>query len=39
MPSQKIKFLEHANLGLKMYFYYFVIGNIKMYKHNCYSDF
>lgn len=38
MQSQKIKFLEHANVGPQIDFYYFFTGNIKIYKHNCYSD-
>lgn len=38
MQSQKIKFLDHANVGSQIYVYYFFIGNIKIYKHNCYSD-
>lgn len=38
MQGQKIKFLEHANVGPQIYFYYFFIGNIKIYKHNYYSD-
>lgn len=38
MQSQKIKFLEHANVGPQIYFYYFFVGNVKIYKHNCYSD-